>query len=116
MAQLTEYDVGTTLMLTERMILCNCRKLSHVYARAALIMSQMRPFIFAICMSFLKFVNSLKSNVWRIFTGGSPSPNSGYVPSSSFSPTRRHEAVTSSDAAGTRFSFWPEGDNTLLFK
>lgn len=38
--------------------------------------------------------------------GGSPSPNSGYVPSNNFSPTRRHEAVTSSDAASARFSFW----------
>ncbi|XP_014366627.2 forkhead box protein L2 isoform X1 [Papilio machaon] len=38
---------------------------------------------------------------------GSPSPNAGYVPSSSYSPTRRHEVVTSSETAG-RFSFWPD--------
>ncbi|KAM3969047.1 uncharacterized protein ACR2FA_003493 isoform 2-T2 [Aphomia sociella] len=47
--------------------------------------------------------------------GGSPSPNSGYVPSSSFSPTRRHEAVTSSDTAASRFSFWPDGEYHFTF-
>ncbi|XP_028164645.1 forkhead box protein L2-like isoform X3 [Ostrinia furnacalis] len=40
--------------------------------------------------------------------GGSPSPNTGYVPASNFSPTRRHEAVTSSDSPGSRYSFWPD--------
>lgn len=48
--------------------------------------------------------------VCRLFiAGGSPSPNPNYVASSSFSPTRRHEAVTSSDATSARFSFWPDG-------
>ncbi|XP_053624106.1 forkhead box protein L2-like isoform X3 [Plodia interpunctella] len=40
--------------------------------------------------------------------GGSPSPNAGYVPSSSFSPPRRHEVTSSDAAAGARFSFWPD--------
>ncbi|XP_059057545.1 forkhead box protein L2-like isoform X2 [Achroia grisella] len=47
--------------------------------------------------------------------GGSPSPNSGYVPSSSFSPTRRHESVTSSEGAASRFSFWPDGEYNFSF-
>ncbi|CAG5039075.1 unnamed protein product [Parnassius apollo] len=40
---------------------------------------------------------------------GSPSPGPGYVPPGGFSPNRHHDIVTSSDAAASRFSFWPEG-------
>ncbi|KAJ8736964.1 hypothetical protein PYW07_000235 [Mythimna separata] len=41
---------------------------------------------------------------------GSPSPGPGYAPSTGgFSPNRHHDIVTSSDAAVTRFPFWPEG-------
>ncbi|CAH0715996.1 unnamed protein product, partial [Brenthis ino] len=40
---------------------------------------------------------------------GSSSPSSGYAATGGFSPGRHHDIVSSSDAAVSRFSFWPEG-------
>ncbi|KAJ0184109.1 hypothetical protein K1T71_000532 [Dendrolimus kikuchii] len=58
-------------------------------------------------------MQSMSMNTYNAINAidGSPSPVAGYAtsPGGGYSPNRHHDIVTSSDAAVTRFPFWPEG-------